>query len=178
MIEDIEKLVVTQSLKNLVNLEVAFETYNNWGKVLSFIANEFYTQLFEPLHKQLESIGGVWKIEQRSGFNIYLTNTKWNDIEFGIGDYDADRVHFFVKCSSDTKLELYAFIKEKLNGTANLNIWYQRLVNPYNKWDKSFEGILSVYKPDELVSYATTKLVELATVIELYFTTKKINHAD
>jgi hypothetical protein len=174
MIEDIEKLVVTQSLKSVDNLEVAFETYNNWGKVLNFLATEFYNQLYQPLTTQLNEIPGNWKVEQRSTFNIYLTNALWQGLELGIGDYDADRVHFFVKCSDEYKIELYAFIKDRLSGTSNLNIWYQRLINPYNKWDKSFEGIISVYNPQELTVYATSKLYELATVIEQYFKNKTI----
>ncbi len=111
-------------------------------------------------------------VNQKNSFNIHISNSEWNMLEFGIGDYDGDRTHFFVRIDNDDKLPLYTHVKEVLNGTANLNIWYQKMNNPYNKWDKSMEGLLSVYDSKLLVDYSISRLIEIANLIEQYFINK------
>jgi len=175
MREDFKNVILSQSLKSEMNLEVAFETYNNWKNILDTIVLNFFDVLKEPLETELSRLSGTWSFELRqplnrkSLLNIHLSNTNWEGLEFGIGDYDGDRVHFFVQYNTEVRMLLYSFITDRLGGRANLDIWFQRMDEPYNRWDNKLEGIIAIYKPDEFMEYTINKLLKLASIIEEFF---------
>ncbi|QEM10189.1 hypothetical protein [Mucilaginibacter rubeus] len=175
MNEDFDNLIVTQAIKNAGNLEVAFKTYQLWQEILNHLVNDFFVKLKPKLLSELPNFGGEWFIElakpsnMRTAMNIHLHNSLWQNLIFGLGDYDGDRVHFFVQYQYHNRMNLYQFVADKLNGKANLDIWYQRFVMPYNTWNLTIDGIMAVYEPTQLIDYCTSKLVELAIIINDYF---------
>lgn len=174
MNEDFDELVITQAVKNNGNLEVAFKTHQLWQDILNRLVSVFFKELNMRLLSTLPSFGGGWIIElnepanMKTAMNIHLSNSDWKNIIFGIGDYDGDRVHFFIKSEAENRMELYQYVADKINGKTNLDIWYQKTLMPYNTWDSTIEGIMAVYQSEQFVDYCISKLSELATYINEY----------
>ncbi|MET3980667.1 hypothetical protein ABIB62_003271 [Mucilaginibacter sp. UYP25] len=176
MNEDFDELIIAQAVKTSGNLEVAFKTYQLWQDILDRLVSVFFVKLKTQLLTTLPTVSGGWTIEltepsnMKTAMNISLANSDWKDITFGIGDYDGDRVHFFIKSEAENRMELYQYVTDKINGKTNLDIWYQKTIMPYNTWESTIAGIMAVYQSEQLVDYCTSKLSELATYIGEYLT--------
>jgi hypothetical protein len=174
MNEDFDDLVITQAVKNSGNLEVAFKTYKLWQDILNRLVTLFFEELRIKLLATLPKVGGEWTVElskpanMRTAMNIYLSNSKWQNIVFGIGDYDGDRVHFFIRSEEENRKELYEYIKSKINGEVVPNMWYHKANIPYNTWDLTIEGLMEVYHIRQLSDDCTSRLNELAVTINDY----------
>lgn len=174
MNEDFDALVITQATKNSGNLEVAFKTHKLWQDILNQLVASFFVELNMQLSSTLLKIGEGWTVElskpgnMKTAMNIHLSNPQWQNIVFGIGDYDGDRVHFFIKSQAENRMELYQYVADRINGKANPDIWYQRAILPYNTWDLTFEGLMALHQPKQFVDYCTGKLTEISTIINEY----------
>lgn len=174
MNEDFDNLIINQATNNIGNLEIAFKTHQLWQDIFDRLVKVFFEELEIQLLATLPKIGGDWTITRtkpanmRTAMNIHLSNSKWQNVVFGIGDYDGDRVHFFVRSQKEDKKALYEFVESHLNGHVIPDIWYQKADKPYNTWNSTIEGVMAVYQSKQFIDYSTSRLAELATYINEY----------
>jgi len=174
MNEDFDKLIIAQAVKNSGNLEVAFKTHLLWQDILNRIVDDCFANLNSQLLATLPTFGGYWTItptkpaNMRTAMNIQLSNSKWQNVVFGIGDYDGDRVHFFVRSQREDKKLLYEFVESHLNGHVIPDMWYQKADKPYNAWNSTLEGVKAVYQSKQFIDYSTSRIAKLATCINEY----------
>jgi hypothetical protein len=169
MNEDLAGLVIAQSLKNAQNLEIAYETNRNFSRVLDAIADEFYQLLVPQLTKRLSDLPGNWTISRSTKrlqpFNYIVQNDSMPSVEFGIRNYDQDKIHFYIEAGITNNAALYLAAQERFGGKPIGWMWYRKLDNPFNEWDDSFEGIFAYLEPTHAVEYVVDFLHQMAKFI-------------
>ena len=172
---DIKTTVIEYALQNENNLEIAFETYKAYKDISDQISKRFLFQLKVRLEKTLDNDNWIFPdINSTSRLTLLIQNKTWTtETAFGLNDFnDADRACFAVKTNEDNRSKLFLNIQSEIQGKIAPFGWWTRLISPYNRWNESFEGLNSIYKPDHLLDYAEVNITRLSEIIDNYFNPK------
>lgn len=165
-------IVIEYALQNEKNLEIAFETNKAYHEICNQITKKFLSKLKERLEKTLVSDNWIFpEIESTTKLTFLIKNKKWTtETAFGLIDFnDADRACFGVSTDNKNRLPLLNKIQEEIQGKITGFGWWKHLDSHYNKWDESFDGLNSIYKPDQLLDYSEKYIIKLSIVIDNYF---------
>jgi len=172
---DTKTTVIEYALQNENNLEIAFETYKAYNEISDQISKKFLFQLKDRLEKTLDNDNWIFPdINSTSKLTFLIQNKTWTtETAFGLNDFnDGDRACFAVKTNEENRSNLLLKIQAEIQGKITGFGWWTHLVSPYNKWNETFEGLNSIYKPDHLLDYAEVNIVRLSKLIDNYFNAK------
>jgi hypothetical protein len=180
---DKNSVIDKQILKDEINLEVAFETWKAFSpnRIYNQIQKNFVAKLKEQINNELKSKLNLENAEiefldkseaNRINIQWLIQKKSWNDkFKFGIYDYDNDRLHFSIDCVSKNGLEkqtTHSLLKELLiEGYGYENHWWNRVKEPYNRWESNFDGLKQFAFCDRMaMDYFTNKICFFVEIVD------------
>lgn len=169
---DIRSTVIDYALQNENNLEVAFETYKAYNEICDKLSKDFLYKLKERLEKTLSDDNWIFPdITSSNKITFLIKNKTWTEpTAFGLNDFnDNDRACFAAQTNEENKSKLFANLQKEIQGRITGFGWWAHLIQPYNKWNESLDGLKSIFKPDHLLDYTELQIIKIANIIDEHF---------
>ena len=180
--DNIESLIIAQTLKNEEYLEIGYKTHENWGNILSAIGDDFIKTLISKLSVILQenfpNLHKDWEIvNTNSGdsINLRIKNPDWKEnIEFGFVENSIEEkkegLYFFISSKKSNREKIHAEIITIIEeGESNEYGWWNWVKEPYNLWYYDLKVLKEFAFPTKLpnaINYFTEKLVLFAKIID------------
>lgn len=143
--------------------------YRNNG----LISEKFLAELFTRLKKHPYFSTGDWEIPIDSkgmDFNFSIRKRDWPKyVELGMGDYDDDRLHYYIVAEVD----IYTEAKRQFGGEFNKYNWYLKVPDKeINTWDLHPEWQRAFYYYNKQGQAAAEAMVEMLLSIAQFIDEK------